>query len=138
MLEEMPIVTLREQEYELKPLGIADIFRMQRCVQEIGKKSADKLEIDNIDLAKVGQLSQMHQMRLLMTVIDVAEEELYKLLTTITGLDKKTLQDRNKIPADAPIKILTTFWNEHPDIDSFKSFLGNFEKKQKQEEVEEA
>ena len=132
MLEEMPIITLRGEEYKLKPLGIADIFRMKGYVQDIIKKSADKLEVENINLAKIDQLSQMHQMKLLMTVIDVAEEELYKLLTTITGLDNKTLQDRNKIPADAPVKILTTFWDEHPDIESFKGFLGKFKKSQQQ------
>ena len=130
MLEEMPKVTLRGEEYQLEPLGIADIFKLKKMVQAIGEKVAEKLDTDSINLMKMNKLSQLEQMRILMTAIDVAEEELYNLLNTITGLDKKTLQNKNKIPADAPLTILTTFWEEHPDIQAYKEQMGKLSKNQ--------
>ena len=130
MLEEMPKVTLRGEEYQLEPLGIADIFKLKKMVQAIGEKVAEKLDTDSINLMKMNKLSQLEQMRILMTAINVAEDELYNLLNTITGLDKKTLQNKNKIPADAPLTILTTFWEEHPDIQAYKEQMGKLSKSQ--------
>ena len=130
MLEEMPKVNLRDEEYQLEPLGIADIFKLKKMVQTIGEKVAKELDTDSINLMKINKLSQLQQMKIMMVAIDVAEEELYNLLNTITGLDKKTLQDKNKIPADAPLTILTTFWEEHPDIKAYKGQMGKLSKNQ--------
>ena len=130
MLDDMPKVNLRDEEYQLEPLGIADIFKLKKMVQTIGEKVAEKLDTDSINLMKMNKLSQLQQMKILMTAIDVSENELYNLLNTITGLDKKTLQNKNKIPADAPLKILTTFWEEHPDIQAYKEQMGKLSKNQ--------
>ena len=130
MLDDMPKVKLREEEYQLEPLGIADIFALKKMVQSIGGKVAKELDTDSINLMKMDKLSQLQQMKILMTAIDVAEKELYNLLNIITGIDKKTLQNKNKIPADAPLKILTTFWEEHPDIQAYKEQMGKFSKSQ--------
>ena len=126
----MPKVNLRNEEYQLEPLGIADIFKLKKMVQTIGEKVAKELDTDSINLMKMNKLSQLQQMKIMMVAIDVAEEELYNLLNTITGLDKKTLQNKNKIPADAPLKILATFWEEHPDIQAYKEQMGKLNKNQ--------
>ena len=125
MLEEMPTVELRGEEYDLEPLGIADIFKAKKLIEKIGKNVGEKLETDSINLMNLDQASQAVQMKVMFVAIDVAEQELYKLLSMITGLDEETLQNKEKVPADAPIKILQTFWNEHPDIKEYKKAMGN-------------
>ena len=130
MLDGMPKVTLRGEEYQLEPLGIADIFKLKKMIETIGEKVAEKLDVDSINLMQAGKLSQMQQIKVLSTAIDVAESELYELLAMITGLDEKTLKDKSKVPADAPIIILKKFWNKHPDVSAYKEQMGKLSKSQ--------
>ena len=137
MLEDMPTVELRGKDYELQPLGIADLFKIKSLVESVIADVSEKLETESINIAALGSANEAVQMKVLMTAIDVAEDELYKLLEMVSGIDEDKLKDKEIVPADAPIKILTTFWGEHPDIESFKGLLGKFKKNQEQDKPQE-
>ena len=130
MLEEMPTVELRGEEYDLEPLGIADIFKLKKLLQKIGEDVASELDTDSINLMKLGQASNLQQMRVLSIAIDQSESKLYELLGIITGLDEKVLKNKEKVPADAPLKILTIFYEEHPDIQEYKEQMGKLSGKE--------
>ena len=130
MLEEMPTVELRGEEYELEPLGIADIFKLKKLLQKIGEDVASELDTDSINLMKLGQASKLQQMRVLSIAIDQSEDKLYELLGIITGLDEEVLKNKEKVPADAPLKILTIFYEEHPDIQEYKEQMGKLSGKE--------
>ena len=137
MLENMPVVELRGKDYDLQPLGIADLFKIKSLVESVIADVSEKLETESINIAALGSANEAVQMKVLMTAIDVAEDELYELLEMISGISQDKLKDKEVIPADAPVKILTTFWDEHPDIESFKGFLGKFKKNQSQTKPQE-
>ena len=130
MLEEMPTVELRGEEYDLEPLGIADIFKLKKLLQKIGEDVASELDTDSINLMKLGQASNLQQMRVLSIAIDQSESKLYELLGIITGLDEEVLKNKEKVPADAPLKILTIFYEEHPDIQEYKEQMGKLSGKE--------
>ena len=138
MLEEMPKVELRGEEYELEPLGINDLFQIKSLIEGLAEKIADELDTESINLMNLGKANQSTQLRVLSVAIDVAQDDLYNFLEMITGIDREKLEDKSVMPADAPIRILKKFYHEHPDIEEYKGFLTSLgqqkEKKKKPKE----
>jgi len=125
MIEEMPTVELRGEEYELEPLGIAAIYKIVDIVQNVGEKVGKDLGKEAIDLTQIQNLPESHQIKIMMMAVKHSENEVYSLLEMILGVGKDELQDAEKFPANTPIKVLKTALQEHPDIVQLKGDLKN-------------
>jgi len=108
ILSEPATVTIAGETYELRRLGLQDVFKVARIlgngVAVLGDTS--------------GTYSPAQAVQVLVASMTRNEDEVLNLVADLLKVDRKTLADPDKFPMDSMIDIFTAL-SEHQDLKAF-------------------
>jgi len=108
ILSEPTTVTIAGETYELRRLGLQDVFKVARIlgngVAVLGDTS--------------GTYSPAQAVQVLVASMTRNEDEVLNLVADLLKVDRKTLADPEKFPMDSMIDIFTAL-SEHQDLKAF-------------------
>ena len=108
ILSEPATVTIAGETYELRRLGLQDVFKVARIlgngVAVLGDTS--------------GTYSPAQAVQVLVASMTRNEDEVLNLVADLLNVDRKTLADPDKFPMDSMIDIFTAL-SEHQDLKAF-------------------
>jgi len=108
ILSEPTTVTIAGETYELRRLGLQDVFKVARIlgngVAVLGDTS--------------GTYSPAQAVQVLVASMTRNEDEVLNLVADLLKVDRKTLADPDKFPMDSMIDIFTAL-SEHQDLKAF-------------------
>jgi len=114
ILSEPATVTIAGETYELRRLGLQDVFKVARIlgngVAVLGDTS--------------GTYSPAQAVQVLVASMTRNEDEVLNLVADLLKVDRKTLADPNKFPMDSMIDIFTAL-SEHQDLKAFLARIGS-------------
>ena len=114
ILSEPATVTIAGETYELRRLGLQDVFKVARIlgngVAVLGDTS--------------GTYSPAQAVQVLVASMTRNEDEVLNLVADLLKVDRKTLADPDKFPMDSMIDIFTAL-SEHQDLKAFLARIGS-------------
>jgi len=114
ILSEPTTVTIAGETYELRRLGLQDVFKVARIlgngVAVLGDTS--------------GTYSPAQAVQVLVASMTRNEDEVLNLVADLLKVDRKTLADPDKFPMDSMIDIFTAL-SEHQDLKAFLARIGS-------------
>lgn len=111
ILDSGPIVTLGEETFPLRRLGVRDTFAIARIVA-IGAAASNT----NLSNAEMGDPAKMGE--LLLAGFVTAENEAVKILASVIGVTVKELEDPQRFPMGSELDIIMGLV-EHQDLKAF-------------------
>ena len=114
ILSEPTTVTIAGETYELRRLGLQDVFKVARIlgngVAVLGDTS--------------GTYSPAQAVQVLVASMTRNEDEVLNLVADLLKVDRKTLADPDKFPMESMIDIFAAL-SEHQDLKAFLGKLGS-------------
>lgn len=107
IMDAAPSVTIAGHEYELRRLGLRDVFRVSRIIGRGVSVLANTTEFT------VGQVVQV-----LVSSMTANEEEVLTLIADVLGIKRDDLNDPERFPMDSIVDVLEAL-GRHQDLMGF-------------------
>lgn len=122
-LYEAPVVEIAGEEYEMRRLGIKDLKSLWGIIQTalgegLSKEDIQQLQEEEDSVEDVG-------MEVLINTVPVMTDQISEWCAGILkGFDKEDIDDPEKFPVYAPLKIINVLGEEHQDFERFFTEAG--------------
>lgn len=129
LLNQAPKITIGENTYQMRRLGIMDIFRLTRMVTKLtkeGQKQAAEILQNAGDMGKEMAVGAM----LALGFTELADD-LCEFLGSLVGVSAAEFADPNLFPLEYQTQMIHILLTEHPDIDGFFTQLRNMSQDEK-------
>ena len=115
LIGDTPIVTIKDKEYKMRRLGIADTFKLARIIG-IGAAGIGK-EIVALDMTPETAIG------LLIVGFPFAADQILELFASLLGVTSEEIRDPNVFPMGSEVTIIKALV-EHIDARAFFTKLG--------------
>lgn len=123
LLAQAPTITIGDRTYQMRRLGIMDIFRLTKMVTKLtreGQKQAADILQNVGDMGKEVTIGAMLALGFTELADDICE-----FLGGMIGVSAGEYADPNQFPLEYQIQMVHLLLAEHPDIDGFFTQLRN-------------
>lgn len=123
LLAQTPTITIGEKTYQMRRLGIMDIFRLTKMVSKLTREGQKQAAEILQDAQGMGQ--EMVVGAVIALGFTEMAEDLCEFLGGLIGVSAEEFADPNQFPLEYQAQMLHLLLAEHPDIDGFFTQLRN-------------